>query len=97
MRTIVKRLVTSDGIEPSLYTDTVRIRDIEITDEYVDMWDIVDSESHKFVVDGVVSHNSAAVITLRAMRNIYNNERLKELGCKLVMSIHDKLRRSCRV
>lgn len=40
---------------------------------------------------------SAAVITLRAMRNIYNNERLKELGCKLVMSIHDKLRRSCRV
>jgi len=97
MKSDVKRLVTSDGTEPSLYTDTVRIRDIEITDEYVDMWDIVDSESHKFVVEGVVSHNSAAVITLRAMRNISNNERLKELGCKLVMSIHDKLRRSGRV
>ena len=32
----------------------------------------------------------AAVVTLRAMRNIYNNPRLKELGCKLVMSIHDE-------
>lgn len=39
----------------------------------------------------------AAVITLRAMKNIYNNKRLRELGCKLVMSIHDKLKRSCRV
>lgn len=76
--------------KPSIYSDTVRIYDIEVTDEYVDMWDIIDSESHKFVVEGVVSHNSAAVITLRAMRNIYNNPRLKELGCKLIMSIHDE-------
>lgn len=33
----------------------------------------------------------AAVITMRAMRKIYSNPRLKELGCKLVMSIHDEV------
>jgi len=32
----------------------------------------------------------AAVITLRAMRNIMNNKRLQELGCELQMSIHDE-------
>lgn len=32
----------------------------------------------------------AAVITLRAMRNIMNNKRLQELGCELHMSIHDE-------
>ena len=39
----------------------------------------------------------AAVVTKKAMLNIANNKRLKELGVKLVMSIHDQLRRSCRV
>lgn len=32
----------------------------------------------------------AAVITMRAMRNIWTNKRLNELGCKLIMSIHDE-------
>ena len=39
----------------------------------------------------------AAIITMRAMRNIWTNPRLNELGCKIIMSIHDKLKRSCRV
>lgn len=37
----------------------------------------------------------ASTITLRAMRNIFYNKRLRELDCRLVMSIHDKL--NCRV
>lgn len=71
------------------YAMTTRIESIEVTDEYVDMYDIVDSESHQFVVNGVISHNSAASITLRAMLNIAHNKRLKELGAYMVMSIHD--------
>ena len=72
------------------FAQTVRISKVEVTDEWVDMYDIVDSESHTFAVDGLITHNCAAVITMRAMRNIYSNQRLKELHCKLVMSIHDE-------
>lgn len=32
----------------------------------------------------------AAVVTKKAMLNIYNNTRLRELGCKLILSIHDE-------
>ena len=72
------------------YLNTTRIKTVEYLGEEVDMFDIVNSESHKFVVNGVVTHNSAAVITKRAMRNIYNNKRLRELGVKLVLSVHDE-------
>ena len=33
----------------------------------------------------------AAVVTMRAMRNIYNNKRLRELDAKLVMAVHDEV------
>lgn len=72
------------------YAMVTRIESIEITNKYVDMYDIVDSESHQFVVNGVISHNSAASITERAMLNIAHNKRLKELGAYMVMSIHDE-------
>lgn len=32
----------------------------------------------------------AAVVTKKAMLNIYNNARLRELGCRLILSIHDE-------
>lgn len=69
---------------------SVKIKSIEITNEYVDMYDIVNSESHKFVANGVVTHNSAADITKKAMLNIATNERLKELGAEMVLTIHDE-------
>lgn len=74
----------------SIYPNTIRIKSIEITNEYVDMYDIVNSESHKFVSNGVVTHNSAADITKKAMLNIATNERLKELGAEMVLTIHDE-------
>lgn len=33
---------------------------------------------------------ASAIITLRAMRNIYNNPILRKYGCKLIMSVHDE-------
>ena len=47
------------------------------------------AEAKRQVVNFAIQ-SASAVITMRAMRNIYNNKRLKELGCKLIMSIHDE-------
>ena len=33
--------------------------------------------------------SASAVMTKKAMLNIYHNKRLREMGCKLVLSIHD--------
>ena len=33
--------------------------------------------------------SSSAIMTKKAMLNIYHNKRLREMGCKLVLSIHD--------
>lgn len=73
-----------------LSVSTVGIKSIEITNEFVDMYDIVNSKSHRFVASGVVTHNSAADITKKAMLNIATNERLKELGAEMVLTIHDE-------
>ena len=54
------------------------------------------AESYRKIINFCIQ-SSAAVITKRAMRNIFNNERLKELGVKLVLSIHDKETWNCRV
>ena len=47
------------------------------------------AEAKRQIVNFAIQ-SASAVITMRAMRNIYNNQRLREIGCKLVMSIHDE-------
>jgi DNA polymerase I-like protein with 3'-5' exonuclease and polymerase domains len=60
-----------------------RIQDVDFTSEYSDMYDIVNSDSEKFMVDGIITHNSAAEIMKRAM-----------IKCKhlpIVLQVHDEL------
>ena len=54
------------------------------------------AESYRKIINFCIQ-SGAAVITKRAMRNIYNNKRLRELGVKLVLSVHDKETWNCRV
>ena len=54
---------------------------------------IVDNESkikasERKVVNYMIQ-SSSAIMTKKAMLNIYHNKRLREMGCKLVLSIHD--------
>lgn len=42
-----------------------------------------------------IIQGESAVITKRAMVNIYHNERLKELGAKLILTIHDEVCATC--
>lgn len=55
---------------------------------------IVDNESKIKAAERKIINfciqGSAACVTKKAMLNIYHNKRLRELGCKLVLSIHDE-------
>ena len=83
-------VVQSSNLDTKL-KETTRIKNIIATDYYIDMYDIVNSESHKFVANGIITHNcTAANITKKAIINIGTNKRLQELGARLVLTIHDE-------
>lgn len=65
------------------------IKNIKITDEYIQMFDVVNSESGKFMVEDVIVHNSAAVLLKMAMIKLY--EEFKNEECKMVCMIHDEI------
>ena len=53
------------------------------------------TEDHSYIASGLLNHNSGADIMINAQINIAKNERLKELGCKMLVQIHDELLFSC--
>jgi DNA polymerase-1 len=60
----------------------------------IEMYDIeVFDESHSFVADGFVTHNSSADITKRAM--ILLDDALAGMDAKLVNTVHDELVVEC--
>ena len=71
------------------------IKSIDITNELIDMFDVCNTERGYFVVDGLVTHNSAASLTKLAMIQIHNSQELKDLDAKLVMTIHDEVMLEC--
>jgi hypothetical protein len=50
---------------------TQTVKSIEVTDEFVEMFDVVNSETARFSADGFVVHNSAAAMMKVAMLNCY--------------------------
>jgi intein/homing endonuclease len=85
------------SIDSNIYGFSDRVRSVEINEELVDMYDVINSETHRFMVNGVVSHNCNAVATKRAMKLI--TDRFHERGYSedtfLVLSVHDELIAEC--
>ena len=72
-----------------------RIKSIDITNEYIDMYDVCNTNKGYYVVNGLITHNSAATLTKTAMVNVDKNEKLKKLGFRLLLTIHDELIGEC--
>lgn len=68
-----------------------KVKKIEVTDEYVEMYDVVESETHRFMANGLVTHNSNADITKMAMVRIWNKLLDGGYDAKIVNVIHDEL------
>lgn len=65
---------------------------VEITDEYIDMYDVCNTDCGYYVADGIITHNTAAdIFKISVARNFDWIRRNKLLGLVLIINmIHDE-------
>ena len=90
----------SEGIiaikDGHIFKDVVVVKDVAFTDEYIDMYDVCNTERGFFVADGIVTHNSAASLTKKAMIALANDEKMKKWGFRILIPVHDELLCECK-
>ena len=59
------------------------------------MYDVCNTERGYFVVNGLITHNSAATLTKLAMIDIANDQLMKDCQAKLIIPVHDELLVEC--
>ena len=64
---------------------------VEITDEWVDMYDVCNTERGYYVANGFVTHNSAADMSKKALIKLNGDDRLNALHAKPIIPIHDEV------
>ena len=74
----------------------VKIKNITITDDYINMYDVCDTERGYFIANGLVTHNSAGTLTKKAMIDIFNDAQLKEWDANLIVTVHDEVLVECK-
>lgn len=75
------------------YGRAQKVESVDIQDRWVEMFDIVDSETGRFAANGIVVHNSSADIAKLAL--YYIREELRDLDARLINSIHDEFVVEC--
>jgi DNA polymerase I-like protein with 3'-5' exonuclease and polymerase domains/intein/homing endonuclease len=71
------------------YGRGVRVKSVEFTDEWIDMYDVVNSETHQFMANGLVVHNCNADMTKLAL--IYLRNALRDWDARTVNTVHDEI------
>lgn len=77
------------GYENKIYGRAARIKSVEFTGEWVEMYDVVDSETGQFMVNGLITHNSSADILKRALRLLH--DKLQGTTARIVNIVHDEI------
>ena len=76
------------------YDDTkmIAVESVEITDEYIDMYDVCNTDGGYYVADGIITHNTAAdVFKISVARNFMYMREQHILGQLLIVNmIHDE-------
>ena len=72
--------------------ECVVVESVEITDEYIDMYDVCNTERGYYVADGIITHNTAADIFKIGVARNFNYIRKNRLFGKLLIvnMIHDE-------
>ena len=65
------------------------MRRVEVTDIWVEMYDVVNSSTGRFMANGLVVHNSNADMTKFALIGI--NEALQDYDARIVNTVHDEI------
>ncbi|MDQ3252369.1 MAG: DNA polymerase, partial [Acidobacteriota bacterium] len=81
--------IQSGRHDGEIYGRAARIKSVEVTDEWVDMYDVVDSSTERFMANGLVTHNSSADILKRALRLLH--DKIKDTSARIVNIVHDEI------
>ena len=80
------------------YGRAASVKSVEITDLWVPMYDVIDSETCRFMANGIVVHNSNADILKIALAKFYAGLRGGKLngpnlygGARFMMAVHDEI------
>lgn len=78
--------------DESLFGQCLVVENVEITDEYIDMYDVCNTDGGYYVADGIVTHNTAAdIFKISVARNFNWIRKNKLLGLVLIINmIHDE-------
>ena len=70
----------------------LKVESVEITDEYIDMYDVCNTDCGYYVADGIITHNTAAdVFKISVARNFIYMREQHLLGQLLIVNmIHDE-------
>ncbi len=69
----------------------MKVNSVEITDEYIDMYDVCNTNKGYFIANNLVTHNSAADMSKLALIKIHNDEELNKREVKTVIPVHDEI------
>jgi DNA polymerase I-like protein with 3'-5' exonuclease and polymerase domains len=72
-----------------IYGRAVRVKSVKITDDWVEMYDVVNSASQRFMANGLITHNSSADIFKRALRLLH--DQLRDTTACIVNIVHDEI------
>lgn len=79
----------STRVNDMTYGRGVRVKSVEFTDEWVDMYDVVNSETERFMANGLVVHNCNADMTKLALINL--RAALRPYDARTVNTVHDEI------
>lgn len=69
----------------------MKIKHIDRTNEFIDMYDVCNTEKGYFIANGIVTHNSAADMSKLALIKIRNDEELIKRQVKIIIPVHDEI------
>ncbi|MGA7731090.1 MAG: DNA polymerase, partial [Chloroflexia bacterium] len=84
-----KAQAVSARINDNTYGRGVRVKSVEFTDEQIDMYDVVNSETGRFMANGLVVHNCNADMTKLALINL--RTALRGWDARTVNTVHDEI------
>lgn len=73
--------------------EAIAVNRVIITNQYIDMYDVLDSQTSKFAGNGIILHNSASDLIKIAMRNMFI--KLRQYNAYILLQIHDELLIEC--
>ncbi len=71
------------------YGMAMLVESVEITDQWVDMYDVVNSDTGRFMANGMIVHNCNADMTKIAL--IYLRTALRGYDARTVNTVHDEI------